>query len=153
MAECIAVIRVRGRTGIPPEAEETLRLLRLTRVNHLVLLPRSPSIEGMLKKCRDYITWGEIGPEAVAKLVEKRGLLPGNRRVSLEHIRAKKIHSFDALASKLVACELRPEEVGLKPVFRLHPPRKGYGETKRPFPQGALGYRGAEIGELVCRMI
>jgi len=40
----------------------------------------------------------------------------------------------------------------LKP-FRLHPPRKGYRNIKLPYPEGALGYRGKEINELLRRMI
>ncbi|MEM4389824.1 MAG: 50S ribosomal protein L30 [Candidatus Micrarchaeia archaeon] len=153
MPECLAVIRVRGRTGIRPEVEATLRLLRLTRVNHLSLLPRSPSVEGMLRACKDYITWGEIDAALVAKLLERRGRLSGNKRLTLAHLKAMNIASFDQLAAKLVACELRPEDIGLKPVFRLHPPRKGWGEIKRTFPEGALGYRGRHIGELVTRMM
>ena len=42
---------------------------------------------------------------------------------------------------------------GLKPVLRLHPPRKGYKTTKRTFPQGgALGYYGQEINTLLYKM-
>ena len=42
---------------------------------------------------------------------------------------------------------------GLKPVLRLHPPRKGYKTIKRTFPQGgALGYYGTEINTLLYKM-
>ena len=42
---------------------------------------------------------------------------------------------------------------GLKPVFRLHPPRKGYEGIKRSFKEGgALGYRGEKINHLIRRM-
>ncbi|MEM3030717.1 MAG: 50S ribosomal protein L30 [Candidatus Micrarchaeia archaeon] len=153
MPECLAVIRVRGRTGIRPRAEATLRLLRLTRVNHLTLLPRSPSIEGMLGACKDYITWGEITAATIAKLLARRGFLPGNKRITPASIQHLKLNSLEELAEKLAACELRPEDAGLKPVFRLHPPRRGWGETKRLFPEGALGYRGKQISELVARMM
>ena len=42
---------------------------------------------------------------------------------------------------------------GLKPVIRLNPPRKGYGGNKRHYPQGALGNWGADINDLVGRMV
>ena len=38
--------------------------------------------------------------------------------------------------------------------YRLHPPRGGFRRTtKRPRPDGELGYRGAEINKLIERMI
>jgi large subunit ribosomal protein L30 len=41
----------------------------------------------------------------------------------------------------------------LKPVLRMHPPRKGYKTTKRTYNQGgALGYYGAEINDLLIKM-
>ena len=45
---------------------------------------------------------------------------------------------------------------GLKPIFRLHPPRgsKGWGGIKRAFTVGgALGFRGEAISALVGRML
>jgi large subunit ribosomal protein L30 len=45
---------------------------------------------------------------------------------------------------------------GLKPIFRLHPPRgtKGWGGIKRAYTVGgALGFRGEAISDLVGRMI
>ena len=42
---------------------------------------------------------------------------------------------------------------GLKPLFRLHPPRKGYEGIKRSFKEGgALGYRAEKINALLRRM-
>jgi large subunit ribosomal protein L30 len=43
---------------------------------------------------------------------------------------------------------------GVKPFFRLHPPKKGYRRSvKRPYNnKGELGYRGEAINELARRM-
>ncbi|MFY1644316.1 50S ribosomal protein L30, partial [Methanoculleus bourgensis] len=41
----------------------------------------------------------------------------------------------------------------IKPVLRLHPPRKGYKTIKRTFQQGgALGYYGPQINDLLYKM-
>ena len=56
----IAAIRVRGRTGIKKDIADTLDMLRLTRINHAVLIEENPSYKGMLQKAKDYITWGEV---------------------------------------------------------------------------------------------
>ncbi len=38
--------------------------------------------------------------------------------------------------------------------YRLHPPRGGFKKsTKRPFPQGELGYRGEDINKFIMRML
>ena len=43
--------------------------------------------------------------------------------------------------------------VEIKPVLRLHPPRKGFKTIKRTFQQGgALGYYGPRINDLLYRM-
>ena len=42
---------------------------------------------------------------------------------------------------------------GLKPLFRLNPPSKGFKATRLGYPKGDLGYRGGKINELLKRMI
>ena len=45
---------------------------------------------------------------------------------------------------------------GMKPIFRLHPPRgsKGWGGIKRSYKVGgALGFRGEAISDLADRMM
>ena len=43
---------------------------------------------------------------------------------------------------------------GIKPIIRLHPPRKGYEGIKRAYTTGgALGYRGKKINDLIKRML
>ncbi|MBR1611758.1 MAG: 50S ribosomal protein L30, partial [Methanobrevibacter sp.] len=45
-------------------------------------------------------------------------------------------------------------DVGIKPVFRLHPPRKGYEDIRLSVKEGgSLGYRGEEIKDLAKRML
>ena len=60
-------LRVRGRTGIKKDIADTLDMLRLTRINHAVLLPENPSYQGMLQKGKDYITWGENDQETLTQ--------------------------------------------------------------------------------------
>jgi large subunit ribosomal protein L30 len=43
---------------------------------------------------------------------------------------------------------------GVKPLFRLSPPKKGYEGNKRSYKVGgSLGYRGKTINELIERML
>jgi large subunit ribosomal protein L30 len=108
----------------------------------------------MLRKAKDYITWGEVRPEVVEHLLRKRGRLQGNRRLTEEAVRAHGFSSVKELAEMICAGRVgAPFLPGLKRVFRLNPPRGGYRSTKRPFKDsGDLGYRGEQINELVMRM-
>ena len=151
----IAAIRVRGRTGIKGKISDTLKMLRLTRINHAVILPDNPSYHGMLVKSKDYITWGEINQETLTQLIEKRGKLPGNKKITPEELKEKGNYpSALKLAQAIIQGKAKLEDVGLKPVFRLHPPRKGYKDIKMSYQEGGtLGYRGEEITTLIMKMI
>lgn len=67
----ICVVRVRGRKGINKEIQDTLTMLKLHNNNVCVLVNDTPSIRGMLKKAKDYITWGEVDDEVVELLKKK----------------------------------------------------------------------------------
>ncbi len=146
----IAVIRIRGKVGVRKEIEDTMKMLRLHRKHHCVLLKINDSVKGMLQKVKDYVTWGEISEEMLKKLVEKRGRKVGDKRLSKEEV--------DKVVEEIKNSEEQPAKVliklGLKPVFRLTPPSKGFKKSiKQHYPKGELGYRGEAINELLERMI
>ena len=72
--ECtIAVIRIRGDAGVRSDIKNTLQRLKLTDKNNCVLLKETPDMLGMLKKVKDYITWGKIDDATKKELITKRG--------------------------------------------------------------------------------
>ncbi len=138
-----AVLRIRGSVNTSPELKATMKMLRLERVNHCVIVPKNESYDGMLKKARDYVTWGEIDKNTLEKLVAKRGRLPGNRKLSEKEAKeaAKKI------------LDKGMKEAGIKSVFRLSPPSRGYSSIRAHYPKGDLGNRSEKINLLIKRMI
>ncbi len=149
------VIRIRGTTGVIQNVADTLDMLRLNRISHAVLVEENPSYEGMLQKAKDYITWGEIDAELLAKIIAKRGRLPGNNKVTDEYVAENSDYNNIAeLAEALINSEVKLADVGIKPVFRLRPPRKGYEDIRLSINEGgSLGYRGEEIKDLAIRML
>lgn len=146
----IAVIRIRGRVGVRKEIEDTMKMLRLHRKHHCTLWKINDSVKGMLQKVKDYVTWGEISEDMLKKLLEKRGRKIGDKRVSKEEVEKvfEEILKSDKQPSKVLT------QLGLKPVFRLSPPSKGFKKSiKQHYPKGELGYRGEAINELLERMI
>lgn len=151
----LAVIVVRGVINARRPVKETLKMLSLTRVNHCVVVGDDPSIRGMLQEAKDYITWGEIKPETLEHVLRKRGRLQGDKRLTDEIVKSTtEFSSISELAAAICDGKTRSDAVpGLKKVFRLHPPRKGYKSTRRPVKDlGDLGYRGERINELILRM-
>jgi large subunit ribosomal protein L30 len=138
----LAVILIRGLVGVRQEVKDTLRMLGLTRKNHCVVVNSTPSTLGMIKKAKDFITWGEISNEMFTKLLAERGEEFKGRTTD-----SKKKYSYNFL-------EIDSKKY--KSYFRLNPPRKGFGRKgiKMPFKiGGALGNRSEKINDLLERMI
>ena len=148
------VIRIRGRTGVKKGISDTLDMLRLNRISHAVLIDETDSYKGMLQKGKDYITWGEINTETLSKIISKRGRLVGDVHVTDEYLKENTDYkSIEELANALIKGEIKAQDVGMKPVFRFHPPRKGYKSIRKPITEGGdLGYRGEDINDLAIRM-
>lgn len=139
----IAIIRISGKVKIKKEIEETLSRLRLRRKYVCVLVSEKDKVKiGMLKKVKDYVAFGGIEKGILVRLIEKRG-----KRVDKKPIKQPEKIVGELLKGKKL------EEVGLKPFFRLHPPRGGLKSSKKQFPRGVLGNHGKEINKLIERML
>ena len=152
----LAVVRVRGHAKIQYRAVETMNMLKLTRPNHCVVLPKTQTTEGMLQVVKDYVTWGELGSEAIARLLFQRGEVVGGARLTDAYVKDNsKFQSILSLAKAIEKGEARMTDVkGLKPVIRLPPPRQGYESTRKTVADGgAIGYRGERIEKLIERML
>ena len=138
----LAIILVRGLVNIPRPVKDTLMMLRLKRKNHCVIVNNNPINIGMLKKVKDYVTWGKISDEVFKEMVEKRGEEFKGRE---KDCKGKYNYRVLEIAGKKY-----------KPYFRLNPPRKGFGRKgiKNPFKMGGgLGNREDKINDLITRML
>ena len=150
-----AVVQVRGVVNTRRDIKETLKMLRLHHINHCVLVPETPEYIGMIRKAKDFVAFGEVDAATLATILETRGRLTGNKPLTDEYVKANtKYATIAELAAAIINGEIRMKDVPeLKPVLRMHPPRKGYKSTKRTYVQGgALGYYGKEINELLVKM-
>jgi large subunit ribosomal protein L30 len=149
------VVRIRGGVDAKKTVEATLTMLRMEKNNYATILRESPSYTGMLRKVKDYVTWGEPTVETLKLLLEKRGKLIGDKKITDETLKELGFESLDKFASAIQIGEVEFSQINnVKPFFRMHPPRKGFKRTvKRPYnDQGELGYRGEAINELIKRM-
>lgn len=149
------VVQVRGVVNCRKEIKDTLKMLRLHHVNHCVVIPDTPAYTGMIRKVKDYVAYGEATPEILSTLLETRGRLTGDGKLTDEYIKENsKYDGIKSFADAVCSGEAHLNDIpGLKPVLRLHPPRKGYKSIKRTYQQGgALGNYGSDIGNLLYRM-
>ncbi len=150
-----ALVRLRGGVKTRQDIKDTLEMLKLDRINHCVLVPETPNFQGMIRKAKDYIAWGNINPETLALILKNRGKLEGRKDLTEEYlVKNTKFKSIDELAKAICEGKASIDDVPkLKPVFRLHPARKGLKGTKRnTLEGGSLGFHGVEINSLITRM-
>jgi large subunit ribosomal protein L30 len=152
-----AIIKLRGSVGIRPEIKNTMKLLRLHRVNHCAVVEENAYYKGMIKKVKDYVAWGEISEDMLEGLLKNRGRLEGGKRLTEEYLRENTpFGSFKELTHALYSGDVKMKDLmgyKIKPVFRLHPPRKGHHGIKRSVKDGGeLGYHGDKINELLYKM-
>ena len=151
-----AVIRVRGQPDVSYDIEYTMGLLGVNKVNHCAIVPENASTKGMLQKVKDYTTYGEINAETLAQLIRVRGRLSGDRMITDEYLAENSdFKTVEELAKAIIENDDRMKDVeAAKPVFRLHPPVKGYEGNKRSYKNGgALGDRGEAINDRIARML
>lgn len=152
----LAVIRIRGSTGVKPAAKKTAELLRLNRINHMVIVEDNEVTRGMLKRTRDYVTWGEIDEPTLEALLKHKAMLTGRKKLGEEQLKEKAgVSTFGDLAKSLLDGKIRYRDIeGIVPLFRLNPPRRGYEAIRKSYQNGGTsGYRGEKINELIMRML
>lgn len=150
-----AIVRVRGPVNVRHTIEDTMKMLRLHRVNHCVVVPEDAHYKGMVQKVKDYVAYGKVDAETIAAMLKNRGRLEGGARLTEEFVKENSDYeSIDAFAEALVEGKATLKDIPkLKPVFRMHPPRKGHAGMKRTTQQGGvLGNHGDNIKVLLNKM-
>ena len=153
----IAVIRIRGRVHLRQEIEDTMKMMRMYRKNTCIIIKGTEAQVGMLQKVKDYVTWGEIDEETFKLLMEKRGRVAGNTKLTPEYLKDKMKMDYDAFAKEFFTFKKELKDIpGMKLFFKLCPPRHGFERKgiKKPFSLGGvLGYRKEKINDLLKRMM
>ncbi len=151
------VIRIRGKVHINYKIEDTLKMLRLHKVNHAVVLYADKTVLGMLKKIKDYVVYGEIQEDLLLTLLKKRTFLEGNIPLTEIHLKTKTdFPNMKKLTAALMEGKIKLKDIDkIKPIFRLHPPRGGFrGSIKKSYNSGGvLGFVGKNINIVAKKMV
>lgn len=137
----IAVIRISGQVKVPKEISNTLDRLKIKRKYHTTIVdPNNISVQGMLKKIRYYVAYGNLNEETLIKLLKARAISLDKKPINEREI-ASKIMSSKSL-----------KDLNIIPFFRLHPPRRGI-KSKLQYPKGVLSNNFDAINKLILRML
>lgn len=153
----IAIVRVRGEANMRRAIKDTFQMLRLYKKNTCIVIPATKEYVGMIEKIRDAVTWGEINPETFKLLLEKRGRLPSKENLTNEYLKEKVKIDINEFVKQFFEMKKELKDIpGLKPFFKLTPPKGGFERKGIKIEYslgGALGYRKDKINELIKRMI
>lgn len=150
-----AIVRLRGQVNVRYTIEDTMKMLRLHKINHCVLVPENPHFKGMILKVKDYVAYGQVDAKILAEILENRGRLEGDARLTAKYLQENTAYdSIKSFAEAVIEGEASLKDIPrLKPIFRLHPPRKGHSGIKRTFQQGGvLGNHNTDINVLLHKM-
>jgi len=160
----IAVVRIDGEVKVKPEIVNTLYRLRLRKKYSCILInSENKGLMGMLWKTRHAVAYGPIENETLVKLLNARGQRIKSSAQAENSKIAEKFKNEENKNSKIVKLDSEIaakgliegkdlESFGLKPFFRLHPPRKGI-KSKLQYPKGVLGNNKKDINKLIERML
>lgn len=68
----IAVILIRGFVDMPFMIEDTIKMLNLLKKHNCAVIPKTPHYMGMVRKAKNYITWGEADAKTLELLSKAR---------------------------------------------------------------------------------
>ena len=136
------IIRISGLVEVPKVINEALFRMRMRRKYTAVLIKPSNENMKILKNIRNFVAYGDIDKETLQLLIEERAIpIDKKKKIDAREI----VQNLDKKSL---------EAQGIKPYFRLHPPRGGI-DSKLHFPlkKGVLGDNKLKINELVRRML
>lgn len=138
----LVIIRISGQVEMLSDAKETLFRMRLRKKYSAILMRETEGNMKLLQNVRNFVAYGPIDASTLELLISKRGkALDSKNKGRIDYKKVAEIIAKDGI-----------EKSGLKPFFRLHPPRGGI-DSKTHFPKGVLGDNGEEINKLVRRML
>jgi large subunit ribosomal protein L30 len=139
------VVRISGMVKVKSDVAETLDRMRLRRKYACVLVDgNNKNVRGMLEKVKHFVAYGPIDEKLLVELIKTKGKNIEGDKKELK-IDVEKV-AKDLMKGKKL------EDLGLKPFFRLHPPRKGI-KSKLQYPKGVLGNNKEDISKLLVRML
>ena len=153
--ELLLVLNIHGKINSSASVRKALSELKVEKKFSASVVTDDPATVGMLRLCKDYVAWTPIEGELLTALFEKRGMVSTRSKLDVEALSAMGFKKYSDLADKMLNEHLRLSQVeGVRPFFRLSPPRGGFKTSlRRQFSEKGILGRNPKLPELVRRMI
>ena len=151
----LLVLNLHGAINSSGPVRRALEELKVVRRFSASVVPGDSSTLGMLRLCKDHVAWSPIDADLLATLLKKRGMVSVTKVLDSASLKKMGYKDHEDLAAKMVKEEMRLSAVeGLRPVFRLAPPRGGFKRSiRRAFSEKGLLGNNPQLSELVRRML
>lgn len=149
------VVNLHGMINVPHAAQKAMTELKVERRFSASLVKVDPTSVGMLNLCKDYLAWTAADKELLTSLLKARGKVSERRRLGETELKKLGFKKYEDLAAKLIEGELKLSAFeGLRPFFKLSPPRGGFKVSTRRHAgeHGVLGSN-PKLADIVKRMM
>ena len=150
----ILVLNLHGKINSSAPVRKALVELKVEKRFSASVVTDDAATVGMLRLCKDYVAWCQADAGLLTSLLEKRGMVSTTGRLDAKALQALGFKDHGSLAEMMLKEGTRLSEVeGLRPFFRLSPPRGGFKlSLRRQFSEkGVLG-NNPKLPELIGRM-
>ena len=151
----LLVLNVHGKINSNSAVRKAMTELKAERKFTASVVPDDANTMGMLRLCKDYLAWAPVDKDTLAALLKSRGMVSESRRLDEKALTELGYKKYDEMAGKLIDGNVRLSEVkGIRPFFRLSPPRGGFKKSGRRQANngGTLG-NNPTLTEIVRRMV
>jgi len=151
----LLVLNLHGAINASGPVRQALEEMKVEKRFSASVMPNDASTMGALKLCKDRVSWAPVEQELLTMLLKKRGMVSDTRTLDSASLKKMGFADHEELAAKMVKEEMRLSAIeGLRPFFRLAPPKGGFKRSMRrqSSEKGLLGSN-PQLGELVRRMV
>jgi len=151
----LLVLNLRGKINSTDGVRKTLGELKVERRFSATIVTDDAPTLGMLRACKDFVAWAPVDPKLLTNLLKARGMVSESKRLDQEALKSLGFKKYEDFADKIMKDGQRlSAHAGIRPFFRLSPPRGGYklSSRRQASEKGILG-NNPRLPELVGRMV
>lgn len=151
----LLVLNVHGSINSPAAVRQALGELKVSKKFTASVVSDDPATQGMLRLCKEYVTWSPVDLPLLSRLLKERGMVSSARRLDAKALKELGYGSYDSLAERMLKEGLRLTALeGVLPYLRLAPPKGGFRRSlRRQASDGGLLGSNPGLPEIVGRMV
>jgi len=151
----LLVLNLRGKIDSTDAVRKALGELKAERKFTATVVTDDGPTVGILKACKDYVAWAPLDSKMLTNLLKVRGMVSESKKLDQDALKALGFKKYEDFADKIMKDGVRlSAQKGIRPFFRLSPPRGGYklSSRRQASEKGILG-NNPKLAELVGRMV